>query len=178
MKPREERLFIAFMLVLLLSGTALVWKQYHKRKTQILDRAHQLALEEEEISILLEQREKWLVRSRWLAEQQPAFTSRDRVDNQLLEQARSPGVPGVRTTGLKLKEPVETPDYIQAGIEFTARGKLSDVFAWIYQLQQPEAFRVVETLKVTPDKDEPSTVVCEVALVQWYAPESSPKLEN
>ena len=37
-------------------------------------------------------------------------------------------------------------------------------------LQEPEEFRVVSNIVVTPDKDDDSQIVCKFDLLRWYAP--------
>ena len=146
-----------------------LWKFYSSHRDAAREVAHQLELQEVEIETLLEQRDRWLQRETWLAGNQPKFTSRDQVDNQLLEEARASGTPGVRTGEFVLMEPLDTPAFRQSGVKFVARGKLKDVFSWLHELQKPQEFRLVSSLQVTPEKDEPSIVKCEVELLRWYS---------
>ena len=170
LKKSERRLFALFLFTLFCAASWYLWKYYSDRRAAADDLAHQLLLEEAEIETLLEQRDQWLQRDAWLETHQPQFTSRDQVDNQLLEEARASGVPGVRTGEFVLIEPTESSAYLQSGVRFVARGSLQDVFTWLHQLQRPEEFRVVRSLSVSSVKDDPTAIKCEVELLRWYQP--------
>lgn len=172
LKAREQRLLFAFIATLFLTATWYTWKFFKSNRDRAMDLAHQLSLQEAEVEVLLEERDKWTRRAEWLAAYQPAYTSRGEVQNELFEEARAVEVEGVETTGIELLEQVETPDYIQAGVSFVAKGTLVDVFKWLHSLQRPESFFVIRTLRVIPDREDPSLVQCDVELLKWYRPQS------
>ncbi|MEM7010252.1 MAG: hypothetical protein AAF585_02110 [Verrucomicrobiota bacterium] len=173
LSKREQRLFFGFVLTLFLAACWYLWKFYSSHRDHAIEQAHQLNLREAEYEVLLEERDKWTQRSEWLAAYQPAFTSRADIDQAIADDMRASGFPGVETQFKRLIETHETPDYIQAGVEFAASGKLEDVFAWLHTLQRPENFRVIRSLRVLPDKDDPELVVCEIELLRWYRPSAT-----
>ena len=170
LKAREQRLLFAFIATLFLTATWYTWKFFKSNRDRAFEVEHQLSLQEAEVEVLLEERDKWTRRSEWLEAYQPAFTSRGEVQNELYQEAQA-DVEGVEVSDIDLLEQIETPDYIQAGVSFVAKGTLVDVFKWLHSLQQPESFRVIRTLRVVPDREDPSLVQCDVELLKWYRPE-------
>jgi len=83
-------------------------------------------------------------------------------------------VTGVSTSDHVLMEGRGESHYVQAGVEFTVKGAPPDVFGWLHSLDRPEDFRVLRNLRIRPDSDAPGQVVCQLELLRWYAPLSSP----
>ncbi|MFT5467494.1 MAG: hypothetical protein ACI8UO_002598 [Verrucomicrobiales bacterium] len=170
LKANEQRLLFAFLVTLFLTVVWYTRSFYVSHRESADELSYQLSLQEAEIEVLLEERDKWTQRSEWLEAFQPNYTSRGEVQNELFKEARADGVEGVETSGIELIEQVETPDYTQAGVSFDAKGTLVDVFTWLHTLQQPETFRVIRTLRVKPNKEDPGQVECYVELLKWYRP--------
>ncbi len=169
---KSEQILLGLFLTLAIGASAFyLWKGFSGKLADLKDREHALALREAEIEVYLEEKDFWMARADWLNRTQPKPGSPDQVDNELVNLVRSPNLPGIRTENPKLLEPVTTGAYAQAGIEFTARGKLNDLFRWLHTIQKPSEFRAIRRLRVVPDKEEPELVVCDVELLRWYAPE-------
>lgn len=163
-------LMAALVLLAAAALTFRLWQEFSRRMEDLVTREHALEMRQAETEVYLERRDLWLARLEWLKTNQPVIGPADQVDNELVNLARSPTGGQVTTEKLELMDPVETEAYKQAGIEFTAKGKLKDIFAWLHSLQKPEEFRAIRRLKVTPDQTAPDKVVCEVELLRWYAP--------
>lgn len=170
MKRSEMILLTVFVAVAALALTYKLWDVFSLRLEDLAGREHATEMRQAETEVYLERRDLWLARLEWLKKHQPAMGPADQVDNELVNLARSPAGGQVTTEKLELLDPVETSSYRQAGIEFTARGKLKDIFSWLHGLQKPEDFRAIRRLKVVPDQTAPDKVVCEVELLRWYAP--------
>lgn len=171
MKRSEMVLLSVFALVAAGALTYKLWQVFSQRLDDLQQREHAVEMQQAEAEIYLERRDLWLARLEWLKKTQPGMGPADQVDNELVNLARNPGTGEVVTEKLELKEPVETASYKQAGIQFTAKGKLKDIFTWLHGLQKPEEFRAVRQIKVVPDQTAPDKVICEVELLRWYAPE-------
>lgn len=161
------------MLVLLIGGTALLVDVYRKKAAAIDERRDDLELALVEIDALLEERDEWMTRNDWLRANQPPFTSRQEVDNEIFENAKAGQAGDIKVTDIKLLEPVSTPYFEQAGVSLTVSGSLESVFRWIHSVQRPAEFRVVRNVRVIPDEQENGRIRCSLQLVRWYAPTSS-----
>ena len=170
MKASEKRLLFILLGMLAFGGLFLGLDQYFKKRDALLAERDRLETEWIVIETLFEEKEIWELRSQWLAENQPPFTSSEQIDQAIYEEALAKEVEGVSTSKQTLMPAVTTPDYIQAGVSLTASGELRDVFRWLHGLNQPDSFRVVRNLKVAPDKEDPGKVLAQFELLRWYAP--------
>jgi hypothetical protein len=173
MKASERRLLGAFLLILLLAGTVLLVDIYRKKVAVINDQRDELEFALIEIDELLEMRDEWMTRNDWLRANQPPFTSRQQIDNEIFEDAKAREAEGIEVSDIKFLEPVSTPYYEQAGVTLTVSGSLESVFRWIHSVQRPEEFRVVRNVRVIPDEQENGRIRCSLQLLRWYAPASS-----
>jgi len=160
-----------FLVALLLGGTGILVDIYRKKSAAIEQRKGELELALVEIDALLEDREDWRVRDDWLRSNQPKFTSRDQIDQQIFEDANARGVEGVEVSNIKLLEPVSTAYYEQAGVSLMVTGSLESVFSWVHAVQRPNEFRVVRNIRVIPDADDAGNIRCSLQLLRWYAPQ-------
>ncbi len=166
----SERLLLSLFALLLLGGGALVmWDLYRDRRDALMDEHDRIELEMVEVEALLEDREFWTERAAWLGENLPVFTSRDQIDNAIYQDAQAVDAAGVTTSSIQLLDGEESPDYAQARVSANAQGTVEDVFTWLHELQQPASFRSVRNLKITPDPEDDSLIICELELVRWYA---------
>lgn len=173
LSKREQRLFFGFVLTLFLAACWFLWSFYSSYRDDALKISRELSQREAEYEVLLEERDKWTQRAEWLAKHQPVFTSRADVDQAIADDMRANQFPAVETEFKRLVDPHESNEYVQAGVIFTATGKLEDIFAWLHTLQRPEHFRIIRSLRVLPDKDDPELVNCEIELLRWYRPNNT-----
>lgn len=170
MKSSEKRLLFALLGMLFLGAVVIGSDFYFDRRNLLL--AERATLEEQwvEIDALFEEKDLWEARGEWLAQNQPKFTTTEKIDQEIYQEALAEKVSGVTTSKLSLLPTLTTPEYVQAGVSLTAQGDLQDVFRWIYELNRPEGFRVIRNLKVQPDKEAPEKVLATFDLLRWYAP--------
>ncbi len=170
MKANEKRLLAALLGMLLLGAAVIGSDYYFERRNLLL--AEKTALENEWVVIetLFEEKEIWEVRSAWLAQNQPPFTTAEEVEQSIYQEALAKDVDGVSTSKQTLLPTLTTSDFVQAGVALTASGELKDVFRWLYDLNRPETFHVIRNLKVAPDKEAPEKILATFELLRWYAP--------
>lgn len=175
MKTREKRLLFALLGILLIGGLVIGSDYFFDERERLLNEQGQLRNEWIVIETLFEEKDLWEMRSTWLEEKQPRFTSSEAADQAIYQESLAQGVSGVTTSKQNLLPAVSTPNYVQAGVSLSASGTLGDVFRWLYDLNQPEDFRVVRNLKVVPDKESPEHIIATFELLRWYAPAPSPE---
>ncbi|MDF1814842.1 MAG: hypothetical protein P1V20_21745 [Verrucomicrobiales bacterium] len=171
MKPREKILLTVFLLTLLLLGGGIGFDLFKKSRTALIEEKWALELKLVEYETLLEEEPLWKSRNNWLEANQPAYTTRDAVDNHIFSTIKNPPQ-NVTVSEIKLIEGRQNDSLVEAGAQVVAEGTLPDVFGWLYQLQTPENFFVIENLKVIPDKKTLDVIRCEFELLRWYAPAS------
>lgn len=170
MKASEKRLLFALLGMLFLGAAVIGSDYYFDRRDLLLADKSELENDWVVIETLFEEKEVWEVRSAWLAQNQPPFTTAEEVEQSIYQEALAKDADGVATSKQTLLPTLTTPDYVQAGVALTAAGDLKDVFRWLYELNRPEDFRVIRNLKVVPDKEAPEQILATFELLRWYAP--------
>ena len=170
MKPREKIILALFVITLLGSVFVIGSDLYKKKRQDILDRRWAVELRLAEMETLIDEESSWEDRGNWLTTHQPKFESRDAIDNHIFSVVKQ-APEGVTVPKVQLIEAAKTDHWVQAGVQVTAKGTLENIFRWLYQLQSPENFFVIDSLRVLPDKKELDVILCEFKLVRWYAPQ-------
>lgn len=168
MKPSERRLLVLFfVLVAVVAGLLgtrelLAWqKRLHKAE----DRLEMTKLESQ---TLLAEAEMWNARNEWVNQTQPAMKDALEANQELTRAEEMARDRGLETLNRQLLEPETTGLYQQIGFTMTVKGPLPEVFRWLHRMQSPSDFRVIPSLKVAPDKQDPNLVVATVQVWRWY----------
>jgi len=174
MKQSEKKLAIVFVFLLAIIGGLVLFQQLQGWSVRLNSQDTQLNLKEQEAGILMDQGPLWQEREAWLNAHQPPLVSELEADEQLKETVKKKAAEaGVQVLGNQLQPPVKGPYYEQHGVTLTVTGDLKAVMRWVYSLQSPTEFRVVPSIKITPDKKDPSKVVCAIQFWKWYSPDST-----
>jgi hypothetical protein len=173
MTASERRLLMILCLLAVLAGSMVGAQQllaWQKRLDRGESRAELLQLEAD---LLLAEAADWKARATWLQQTQPAMKDALEANEELAraeEQARNRNL---EPLSKQLLEPESTAQYRQTGFSMTVRGALPDVLGWLHGMQSPADFRVIPSLKVVPDKDDPALVTATVHFWRWYQPSLS-----
>ena len=171
MKQNEKRLLTLFLVMLSIIGALILSKRFLSWQRTLATKESAMALEQVEADELLKEAPLWKARGSWLSLHQPVAKSELDADNELFETlVKNALISGVLIVNKQYQEPVKNEFYNQRGVTLTVKGDLASVFHWIYTLQAPVDFRVVPYLKITPDKDDLTKVVCAVQFWRWYQP--------
>ena len=174
MKDSEKRLLILSVgLLAIIAGLVLTQKlQAWQRSIAMQETA--LAAERVDSAALLAEAPDWKERGAWLAEHQPVTTDLQGADSELLDTLLGKAqTAGISVVNKQFQEQVKNEYFQQCGVTLTVKGDLSNVFRWIYSVLSPGDFRVVPYLKITPDKEDATKVVCAVQFWRWYQPPSA-----
>ena len=171
MKPRERILLGLFIITVPVTVLAIGGDIYRKARAEWVDKRNKTEMKLAVMEALVEDGRLWETRGDWLMQNQPKYTTRDTIDNHIFSTVKA-APSGVAVSDIKLIEAKETEHWIQAGVRLTGKGTLEDVFRWINQLQSPENFFVIKSLRVLPEKKTLNVIQCEIELVRWYAPQT------
>ncbi len=171
MKESEKRLLLLAGVVVALIGGLILSKRLLAWQHSLERNELMLATELTDSKDLLQERSLWNARDAWLNKTQPVAKSDSEADTEAFQQlvAKAEGA-GLTVEHKQYQEPVKSEYYHQFGDSLTVKGNLPDVFRWIYSVQSPKEFRVVPKMKITPDKEDPSKVVCAIQFWRWYQP--------
>ncbi len=171
MKGSEKRLLIFSLGLLAVIGGLILSQKLQSWQRAITIQEQALAAEREDSNALLAEAPAWKERGEWLALHQPIAKNDLDADNELFETLLAKAqASGVSVVAKQYQEQVKNEYFQQAGVTLTVKGDLSSVFRWIYSVLSPEDFRVVPYLKLTPDKEDATKVVCAVQFWRWYQP--------
>ena len=173
MKDTEKRLLTLSVGLLAVIGGLLLSQRLQSWQRAITIQEQALAAEREDSNALLIDAPNWKRRGEWLAQNQPLTNDIQGADSELLDTllSKAQGA-GISVVTKQFQEQVKNEFFQQCGVTLTVKGDLSNVFRWIYSVLSPGEFRVVPYLKITPDKDDTSKVVCAVQFWRWYQPAS------
>lgn len=171
MNPRELRLAIALIAILVIGGGWVVFKRLGAWKTSLERREVALAQRKVEADGLLQQRDFWNLRSEWLNSNQKDYTTRNDADTQLLNYVRDSAQANDVTLSLsQLGDPAQAPGVRAATITVDANGDYAKVWRWLHTLQSdPTAFISVQGLTIKPNVEDTKRLeVTDLRLQKWF----------
>lgn len=177
MNSRELRLALALIAILIAGGGALVFSKMGKWKKDIERREAQQTNDKAIADELLKQQDFWKMRSEWLAEKQPVWTSRKSADDELYKLVNeSAQKEGVTLLGTQQDNPEQLPGVMAAGLVIAeAKAPMGKILRWLTHLQMPEGhqtpdnFISIKGLTMKPDPEDTTIVhVSDFHIQKWY----------
>ena len=184
MNPRELRLALALMAILIGGGGALLFGRMGKWKKDIERREYQLSNDKAVAEELLTQKEFWTSRSDWLTSKQPEWTSRKSADDELHKLVtESAQKEGVTLLGTQQENPEQQPGLMAAGLVIAeAKAPMGKILRWLTHLQMPEGHETPDTfisvkgLTMKPDPEDTTIVhVSDFHIQKWYRATGNPQ---
>lgn len=171
MRRSERRLLLILLGLAAMIGCLLASQSLWGWQKRLHRAEQRAALAQLEGEALLAEAGTWQAREQWLDEHQPILKDALEANQELTQAGESARARGLETLQRQLLEPESGALYHQLGFTMTVRGPLHAVFRWLHRLQHPQEFRVVSSLKVAPDKEDPSLIVATVQVWRWYRPD-------
>jgi hypothetical protein len=174
MTPREQRLALGFVILLLGGGAWIGYEQLMRWKARLDAKAVEIEVMKSESAELLAQQGVWDQRSGWLAEKQTAYKNRADADNSLLGiVTETAGRHGVTIKRNQPADPIERPGMVASTMIVEAGGEMEKVMRWLHDLQQPAAFISVPALRLIPNAEDTAKVDISVSVHRWFKKPSS-----
>lgn len=178
LSSREKRLLGGCVAVLLISGTAIVAKEFLDRRAAVEVKINALKAEKQENEAWLADRAFQEKRLGWLDANMPSTDSLNRAGGELLEelqtQALDLGMKSIRPP--QLNEPTKNAHYQEVSVTMSLRGEQSLALDWLAMMQSPEYFQVIKTIHIDPDgraKEKTPQAFVTFTLARWFKPEGS-----
>ena len=141
------------------------------RSQEDLKTKQQARLEE---SIFLKERDLWTKRQQWLEQHQPIYKGEGEASTLLDSQIRpiaakytilieNPGITSGETT----------PNYRSVHATFDTKSHWDSLVHFLYDMQQPEAFIVFESVNLAIDTGDPTMMRGKFKVARWFAPGTS-----
>lgn len=170
MKRNELRLVVVAGVIFTLVATLICSQRFLNWQRQLERREHEAALQQLEMSSILEDAPAWREKRHWVSKTQPvahegALEANAELDTVVKEAKEL----GLTVQSQQLQETVQTNYYQQFGVTLTVKGDLEKIVTWMHGLLAPTQFRVVPSVRIMPDKETPSEVIVTVQFWRWYA---------
>jgi hypothetical protein len=172
MSEREKKLLsIAVVVVLLLSC---FWAINFYQKKTLTIKSEKRALQDE-VALsenLLTVKEQISDEMEWLAAHEPAPESGEQVPARLQEFCAMEASNASMTIKSQkiLPNVEESPRYHRAVVDFAVTGKEQMLYQWFDRIHSPDDFRVINSITMTPNREDDTQIDCTVAVEQWYVP--------
>lgn len=174
---REKRMLVGCILVIAMSASSLVGKEFLDRRSAVEKKITALTSEKNENAAWLSSRDIQDKRKRWLDAAMPTTDSLGRAQGQLLEELQNAvldaGMKIVRTT---LNDPTKTPNYQEVTVNINIRGDQAVAMDWLSTLQSPETFQVIKSVEINPDdkaKEKTPQAFVNLTIARWFKPEGA-----
>ena len=175
MNQREKNLIsllfgVAFLLInifLFSSFTAAM----QKKRSQLDAGAKKLYLMEQDLASWESKAEE----VEWLVNNQPVEGVHSNIGAELSAftetVANRHGVILSKRPSPQRADTEEDGAYRSARAKVTANAMDDQLYKWLSDLQDPELSRSVTFLRISPQRDDPTRIDCELEITQWFRPE-------
>lgn len=173
MSDREKKLVLFFGLAAFILLNVFGYSLLKGKKQEI---SRQLADAKGKVSTAVSIRDNYATvidEMVWLDDHKPEPKAAQLAGPQLQEEVARLA----ETNRLTIKRRTITPNdavgthYSRAKVEFNVSGSEAALYNWLYQLQSPDQFRGVTSLRLTPDAKDDTLIDATIGVEQWYIPQ-------
>ena len=111
----------------------------------------------------------------WLMNNQPVVGVHGNIGAELAafteKAANKHGVSLSKRPSPQRADTEETGAYRSARAKVVANAMDGQLYNWLVELQDPELNRAITFLRISPQRDDPTRVDCELEVTQWFRPE-------
>jgi hypothetical protein len=172
MSPREKKLLIFFATAGFLVINFLAFNFYQQRKLSV-ERGLIAAREKlRTAEMIRESRDQVADEMDWLAEREPEPAANQDVQTKLQQLCEREA----RTAGLTIKNQKPMPSdttgthFHRAKMQLSVTGTEEALYRWLDRINIPDQFRIATQIRLTPEKDDDTTIDCVAVIEQWFVP--------
>jgi hypothetical protein len=171
MNQRERLLAMAVAGILFLLVNLFIWSWLFGA----IGRAHGELTKRKETqkqqAIYVQERDLWTKRAEWIQQHQPVLKNAGEASKLLEEQLR----PVAAKHKILLENPQigsgeTTPNHQTVFATFETKSEWPPLVQFLYEIQQPEAFIVFESVNLSVDNNEPTMMRGKFKVARWFAP--------
>ena len=171
MNRRERFLSLLVAGVLLLLINFLLWSWLLGAVSRARTDLAQRQLRRKEQEILIKERDLWSERDKWLQQHQPTFNGASEASTLLEQQLR----PVAAKYNILLENPQigsgeTTPSHQTVWASVETKSDWPSLVHFLYDVQQPEAFIVFESVTMNVDTTDPTKMRGKFKIARWFAP--------
>jgi hypothetical protein len=170
MTQRERRLALIVAGGLFLLINLLIWS---KLFSTLGNARAELALRKaarDEQRLYMAQRDLWAGRDKWLKEHQPILKSAVEASTLLEQVKQLAGKHNILIENPAIGAGDSTPERQSVFASFETKGAWPPLVQFLYDIQQPEAFIVFESVQLHVDNADPTMMRGKFKMARWFAP--------
>jgi hypothetical protein len=170
MTQRERRLALIVAGGLLLLINLLIWS---KLFSTLGNARAELALRKaarEEQRLYMNQRDLWAGRDNWLKEHQPVLKSAGEASTLLEQVKQVAGKHNILIENPAIGAGDSTPERQSVFASFETKSPWPPLVRFLYDVQQPDAFIVFESVQLHVDPADPTMMRGKFKMARWFAP--------
>ena len=170
MNQRERFLALAVGGVIFLLLNLFVWSAlFGMSRRAHADLASRKAVRAQQ-TVFLKERKMWDKRSEWLKKNQPTLKSPVEAST-LLDQVKEVAAKhNVLLENPQLGSSDSTPNYQAVFVSIETKGQWPPLVHFLYDVQQPEAFVVFESVNLVIDSADPTLMRGKFKIARWFVP--------
>ncbi|MBT8038461.1 MAG: hypothetical protein KJO21_13055 [Verrucomicrobiae bacterium] len=111
----------------------------------------------------------------WLLENPPVVGTHGGVGAELAtyteKSALNNGVTLKKRPSPQREDTEEVGAYRSARVKVLGNASDRELYLWLTDLQAPQQSRSITQLRISPQRDDPARVDCELEVTQWFTPE-------
>lgn len=170
LNPRERKLsaIVAGVLFLLLNW--LIWSKLFgaltNARNDLADRRETRKVQE----VFIRERELWEKRAKWLQEHQPTLKGPGEASTLLEQIKQVGGKHNVLIENPAIGTSDATPERQAVFASFEVKSPWPPLVKFLYDVQQPEAFVVFESIALNIDPADPTQMRGKMKVARWFTP--------
>ncbi len=170
LQNNEKRLAAVFGLLMIAYLHWWGYGEWQSLNRSVQQKEIDLIAEKNAATIILEKKELWLERQKFLSEKQPTAKEPDLASANLIDTIqKSAEAHQLKITEIALQSTQSLPHAFQTSATVKLTGKFENIVQWLYQLQGPENFTILIRSSIKSDPNPPQ-VLAEFEIARWYQP--------
>lgn len=170
MNQRERRLVLIVAGALFLLINFVIWSKLFG----VLGNARtELALRKatrDEQDVYIKERDLWTRRDQWLKQHQPTLKSAVEASSLLDQVKQIAGKHNVLIENPAIGAGDSTPDHQSVFASFETKSPWPPLVHFLFDVQQPEAFVVFESVQLQVDSGDPTMMRGKFKIARWFVP--------
>jgi hypothetical protein len=123
-----------------------------------------------EQAVYIRERELWMKRDQWLQQKQPALQNADEPSTLLDQLKQVADKYKVLIENQAIGSGETTPNHQTVFASIETKSHWQDLVHFLYDVQQPDAFVVFESVNLAVDSNDPTMMRGKFKIARWFAP--------
>jgi hypothetical protein len=171
MSAREKTLAALVGALVVIFATLLLGKKFTAHHRDLRQQLQEKTALLGGMKTLIGERDLWVQRDAWLTSRQPKPEDATRAASRLLDEVLKPAAQqhSVLLENPQINAPVpRPPHYLSVNVQLETKSKWPDLIDFLFELQAPDKFVVVESANLTLAGDK-TQVIGKFRIAKWFA---------